>query len=468
MKIINKLIVFALVILGFAFRTWADEAAKNKYFLLGNGLRVYLEVNDKIPLVNIAAAVNVGSKDEEKEFSGLVHLLEHLVLFGGSHSATAAELTDRIRKNGIYFNAHTGFDVMTVEISVPSEYTPAAFALLQEKLFNLALSQEDLAKEKKVILEELSQQKDEPESLGIKLALRELFKGHPYEKPVGGESASIEKATLESLEGFYKKYLIPANCALSVVGNFKIETVEETIKQGIGTVTNPANASIPQSKEVFPMVSSLKKTVEIQEELDITQAHLFIGFIAPGLNQEGKLPMDVLTRILGKGVNPMLYYAFKSRGRPVDSLDIQYFTMNYGGAVLVHLTLTAKKIPLARLQLVAFLRELKFYRFSKNDYLYRLAPGITDYLETSKAWMQLVYRQFLERELDLAVSYARYILLHENNQPSQQEKQNQDQLDYSQLLKTIQSSDLQDVAADYLSGRKYVMIAIVPGNTKNK
>lgn len=468
MKIINRLIVFTLVVLGFAFRIWADEAVKNKYFVLGNGLRVYLEENNKIPLVNIAAAVNVGSKDEEKEYSGLVHLLEHLVLFAGSHSATAAELTDKIRKNGIYFNAHTGFDVMTVEISVPSEYTPAAFALLQEKLFNLALSRDELEKEKKVILEELTQQKDEPESLGIKLALGELFRGHPYEKPVGGESASIEKVTLESLEGFYKKYLIPANCALSVVGHFKIETVEETIKQGIGNVTIPTGAPIPQSQTVFPMVSSLKKTVEIRKELDITQAHLFVGFIAPGLNQEGKLPMDVLTRILGKGVNPMLYYAFKSRGRPVDSLDIQYFPMNYGGAVLVHLTLTAKKIPLARLQLVAFLRELKFYRFSKNDYPYRLAPGITDYLETSKAWMQLVYRQFLERELDLAVSHARYILLHENNQPTQREKQNQDQRDYSQLLKTIQSSDIQDVAADYLSGRKYVMIAIVPGNKKNK
>lgn len=451
-----------------SFRTQAAEAVKNKYFVLENGLRVFLEENDKIPLVNIAAAVNVGSKDEEKEFSGLVHLLEHLVLFAGSHSAAAAELTEKIRKNGIYFNAHTGYDVMTVEISVPSEYTPAAFALLREKLFNLALTQGELEKEKKVILEELSQQKDEPGTLGIQLALGELFRGHPYEKPVGGESTSIEKVTLESLERFYEKYLIPANCALAVVGDFKIETVEEMIRQGIGNVAVPAGTPVPLSQPVFPMVSSLKKSVETWKELDITQAHLFMGFIAPGLNQADKLPMDVLTRILGKGVNPLLYYAFKSRGRPVDSLDIQYFPMNYGGAVLVHLTLAAKKIPLARAQLVAFLKVLKTFRFSKQDYQYRLAPDITDYLETSKAWMQMVYRQYLEREANLAVSYARYMLMRDNNQPNQLEKQDQDQQDYSQQLKTIRSSDLQEVAADYFSGRKYVMIAIVPGNKKDK
>ncbi len=467
-KKINGLSIFALFVLVFSFRVLAAEPVKNKYFVLENGLRVFLEENDKIPLVNIAAAVNVGSKDEEKEFSGLVHLLEHLVLFAGSHSATAAELTEKIRKNGIYFNAHTGYDLMTVEISVPSEYTPVAFALLQEKLFNLELTQGELEKEKKVILEELSQQKDEPESLGVQLSLGELFRGHPYEKPVGGESISIENVTLESLERFYKKYLIPANCALSVVGDFKIETVEETIKQGIGNVAVPAGTSIPLSQPVLPMVSTLKKSVETWKELDITQAHLFMGFIAPGLNHADKLPMDVLTRILGKGVNPLLYNAFKSRGRPVDSLDIHYFPLNYGGAVLVHLTLSAKKISLARTQLVTFLREVKSFRFSKKDYQYRLAPGITDYLETSKAWMQLVYRQYLERESNLAVSYARYMLIHDDNNPAQLEKQDEDQQDYSQQLKTIQSSDIQDVAANYFSGRKYVMIAIVPGNKKDK
>jgi len=453
-----------------SFRTQAGEAVKNKYFVLENGLRVFLEENDKIPLVNIAAAVNVGSKDEEKEFSGLVHLLEHLVLFAGSHSAPAAELTEKIRENGIYFNAHTGHDLMTVEISVPPEYTPTAINLLREKLFNLALTQGELEKEKKVILEELSQQMDEPGALGMQLALRELFKSHPYEKPVGGESTSIENVTLESLERFYQKYFIPVNCALSVVGDFKIETVEERIRQDFGSVKGPAGTPIPLSQPVFPLVPALAKSVETWRELDITQAHLFMGFSAPGLNRADKLPMDVLTRILGKGVNPLLYNAFKSRGRPVDYLDIQYIPLNYGGAVLVHLTLEAKKIPLAKSQLLIFLKELKSYRFSKKDYQYRLDPDITDYLETAKAWMQLVYRQYLERELNLAVSYARYMLTYDNNRPAQQEKQDQDQnqQDYSQQLKTIQSSDIQDVAANYFSGRKYVMIAIVPGNNKDK
>jgi hypothetical protein len=163
-----------------------------------------------------------------------------------------------------------------------------------------------------------------------------------------------------------------------------------------------------------------------------------------------------------------LYSAFKSRGRPVDSLDIQYIPLNYGGAVLVHLTLGAKKIPIARSQLLTFLKGLKSYRFSKKDYQYRLVPDIADYLETAKAWMQLVYRQYLERESNLAVSYARYMLTLDNNQLAQLETHDRDQRDYSQQLKTIRSSDIRDVAADYFSGRKYVIIAIVPGNKKNK
>lgn len=465
-----KGIITPLIGLIFSFFTQAAEPVINKYYVLENGLQVFLEERDKMPLVNIVAAINVGSKDEEKEFNGLVHLLEHLVLFAGSHSTTPAALIEIIKKNGIYFNAHTGYDQMTIEISVPSEYTRVAFKLLQEKLFNLELSQGDLEKEKKVILEELTQTLDDPDKLGMQLALQELFSGHPYEKPVGGDINTIQNVSLEALERFYKKYFIPSNCSLSVVGAFNLESVMETIQEGMESIGGSIGGIIsgsptPISKTVFPLVSSLKKNVEIKKELDITQTHLFLGFIAPGLDQGDKLPMDVLTRILGKGISPLLYNAFKGWEKSLEnvkSLDVQYISLNYGGAVLIHLVLDTKKSVYFKNQIVNYLKDLKSVAFSKKDYLNRLDPGIIDYLETAEAWMQLAYRQFLERESDLAISYARFMLSHDVNNSNQQEKQNQNRLSYSDRLVTIQSSDIQAVAANYFNGKKYVAIIIEP------
>lgn len=469
------IIISLLVVL--LFSSFAPAApAKNKYYVLENGLQVFLEERDKIPLVNIVAAVNVGSKDEEKESSGLVHLLEHLVLFAGSQSSSPAALEAIIKKNGILFNAHTGYDQMTIDISTPAEFTPVAFKLLQEKLFNLKLTPEDLEKEKKVIREELSQIEDEPEKLGMQLTLRELFSGHPYEKPVPGEKNSIENVSLEELERFYKKFFIPANCALAVVGDFNIETAMETIKEGMGRVAVPNGIATPLPRlprPVFPLVPALKKNVETQKELDIKQAHLFIGFVAPGLNRADKLPMDVLTRMLGKGISPLLYSAFKGWERPSESvkgLDVQYIALNYGGAVLFHLVLEAKKIAHTKRQILNFLKELKSYPFSKRDYFYPLDPGIIDYLETTKAWMQLVYRLYTERESDLAVSYARYMLTYDDmgnsTRHENQEQQERKEASYGERLAALQSSDMQTVAANYFSGKKYVTVIIVPKTKK--
>ncbi len=432
-----------------AFHSWSADADKNKYFTLDNGLQVFLEVRDNIPLVNIGFGINVGSKDEGKKSSGLVHLLEHLSLLGGSLSYIGSELVKKIRENALHFNAHTGHDLMTLEISVPPSHTEFALDLLREKVFNLKLTQEELGKEKKVILEELAQIRDDPDKLGVYLALQALFAGHPYEKPVGGGKKIVENATIKMLESFYKKYFTPSNCAISVVGDFNIETMEKKIRKVFGKFESPG-ISIPGFKRISP----LEKTVEIKRELDISQTHLFFGFIAPGINDTDKLSMDILTRVLGKGVNPLLFNAFRGRRRLIESLSMHYISLKYGGAVLIHLVLAPKNLIAAKKALIKFLKTTRKIYYSKKDYLYSQRHGITDYLETAKIWMRFAYQEYRERGLNLALSYARYMLTSDNlNKKS-----------YKERMDAIKSSDLKKTASRYLCGKKYVMVAIVPKN----
>jgi len=452
MKIKSKKIILAVTIFTLTvFQSWSSDADKNKYFTLENGLQVFLEVRDNIPLVNIVFGINVGSKDEGNESSGLVHLLEHLILLGGTHSYTGNKLIEKIRENALYFNAHTGHDLMTLEISVPSAsaHTEFAFALLREKIFNLKLTQEELEKEKKVIREELARIQDDPDNLGIQLALQALFKGHTYGKSVGGEKKIVENATVKVLESFYKKYCIPSNCVLSVVGDFKIETMEKKIREVFGKFESPG-ISMPDFKRISPM----KKTVKIERELDITQAHLVFGLIAPGANDIDKLSMDILTQILGEGVNPLLSNAFRGRRRLIENLSMRYISLKYGGAVLIHLVLDPKHLNSAKTKLIEFLKTTRTIRYSKKDFLYSQRHDITDYLETAKTRMQFAYQMYRERGLNLALSYARYMLTNDHTSKKS----------YRERMDAINSSDLKEAASKYLCGRKYVMVAILPKN----
>lgn len=438
---------------------WASGPVKkpvnNKLFVLGNGLKVFLEEKTGIPLLHIGFGVNVGSKNETDESSGLVHLLEHLILLGSSNTYSREELVEKVRQSGLFFNAHTSHDLMTFAMSVPSANTDAALDILREKVFNLKLTTEELEKEKKVILEELSQEGDDPVKLSIRLALGALFAGHPYARPVGGEKSILRDARAETLDGFYKKYFVPSNCSIAVVGDFQVDAMEKKIKEIFGKVE--ITAAVPQD---FKTVPPMKKNVEIRRELDINQAHLVVGFIAPGTNHPDKLAMDLMNQVLGGGVNPLLFRPLGGRRRLVESIKIRYITLTYGGAFLIHLVLDARKINSARSKLTAFLKGLRSFKFSKQDHMDRTSPWITDYLVTAKTWMHLAYERFREQGLNMALSYARYMLTHNTDE--------EDQRTYKERLDAVTSTDLQNAAYKYLGGRRYVKVVIVPKKNKGK
>ncbi|MCP4218929.1 MAG: insulinase family protein [bacterium] len=452
-------VVWATLLLPVADKTKAHKAkdepkkTENKYFQLDNGLKVYLERRDKIPLVNVGFAINVGSKDEDSETSGLVHLLEHLVLLGGTHSFTGEELIRDIRNNGLYFNAHTSHDLMTLDISAPSEHIDFALRLAREKIFNLKLNLEELEKEKKVVLEELSQIEDDPNRLGLFLSLQALFADHPYRYPVTGNKENVKNADVQILEMFYKDYFVPSNCAVAVVGDMDILSTEAKIKELFGAVKSK-DSDRKQSKQVFKTASPLKKTVKIKREMDITQGHLFLCFSAPHSDHKDKVYMDVLSRILGHGVNPLLNSALRGRRKLVDGLSMSYIHLKYGGALLIHMIMEPKKISYAKNECFKFLKKCRNFRYAKEDFRGMQKEKAVDYLETAKNGIEFGTRRFKEQGLNLALAYARHILKRDNADSGIS--------DYSQRLKKARSSDIRKIAGTYFAGKKYVLVSILP------
>ena len=159
------------------------EKTEFSNFELENGMKVFLYERHALSLLNIVFAFDLGTKNESEETNGLVHILEHYILFRGTELRTGEEIGQDIRSHGAYFNAHTGRDLATFELSLPSEFTDFALENQREILFQLKLTQEELDKEKQIILEELSQIKDDPFKYATSLVYQNLFQNHPYQKP---------------------------------------------------------------------------------------------------------------------------------------------------------------------------------------------------------------------------------------------------------------------------------------------
>lgn len=448
----NKIsIKFKIILtLSFVFLTvsaLAQQQESTKYFELENGLKIFLYQRDALPLLNIVAAVNIGSKDETDETNGLVHILEHSILFGGTQLRSSSKVSQDIRDHGAYFNAHTSRDLVTFDISLPSEYADFALKNQKEILFNLKLSQEEMDKEKKIILEELANIKDDPFKYASSLAYQKLYENHPYQNPIYGREEVIETATVTQMEEFYQKYFVPSNCSLAVVGKFNIEEMEEKVKKIFGEVKK--EKFTPPKFEKTPL---LEKTIEIKHEMDVNQGYLVIGMPGPDYNHPDQYTVDVLVQIIGRGATPMLGYALRGRRNLAQSVSMSYLAQKYGGSILIYIISEQKNLKAAKSETIKFLKAARKERYSRDDFPTVDQMYILDFLESAKNQIKFNFYQGRERSLDIASSLARFMLLNENSTEGS----------YLENVEAINSSDLREAAGKYLSQGRYVIVSILP------
>jgi zinc protease len=446
-NIIQAILLIMILTLSFSLPLSGTEKSPTKYFKLDNGLQVLFYERHTLPIINLVFSVNVGSKDETEETNGLVHILEHLILFRGTEFHSGSEISQDIRRHGAYFNAHTDRDLALFEMSLPSEHLDFALQNQKEVIFHLKLTQEELDKEKKVILEELSQIEDDPLKYATSLVYQNLFTNHPYQKPIPGRKEIIEGATVEQIENFYQKYFDPSNIALAVVGDFPSEEAEKKVKDIFGALES---RGVTPSK--FEKIQNLEKTVEVEKEMDVNQAYLVIGMLGPDYNHPDQYAIDLLTHILGQGVNPMLNIALRERRRLVHSATMSYDSLKYGGAILIYITCEEKHIKMATSKAIQFLKNTRSENYSKDDYYGNERFFSIDYLTSSKNQLKLAFQQSQEKGLNLAMSLARFMLLNEENIRGS----------FMDNIEKISSSDLRRTAGEYLSRGKYIIVSILP------
>lgn len=426
-------------------RLAAEEPERS--FALDNGLRVFLFEKRDLPLVHVVAGFDVGSKNETDETSGIVHLLEHCVLFRGTTARTGEEVVADVRRHGASFNAHTGQDLSLFEISAPA--AEAGFALRSQKdiLFGFAVTPEELEGEKAVILEELNQMEDDPRRCATDLVLRALFPGHPYGRSVYGRRETIAAAKVEDLLDFYRRYFVPANCALAVVGDFAAAEMERTVRDIFG----PLPKADPPAAAV-PMAEPLGKSVSRRLEKDVEDGYLCIGFVAPDYNHPDQYAVTVLTEALGRGINPLLPALIRSERDIVQTADMAYLALRYGGAVIVSIKADPKDIPSLERLAVSALRRAQGESYSKKDFTGGAELFAFDHLESAKNQIRFAAGRSEESGLQLAGSLARHMLLNTRESPGR----------FLDEIGRVDSSALRKAAGKYLTKGQWAAVSIVP------
>lgn len=195
-----------------------------KYHTFPSGLRLYFERKTCTKSIAVGVFVGVGSANEDNDTSGLAHMLEHLN-FKGTKRRSAFEIANEMDNKGIQINAFTSKSYTCYYTVGMAKYADNCVEMLSDILLNSTYTEENINKEKGVIIEEINMYEDDGEDLCYEKMNKIFYGKAPYARPILGSIDNINKFRRQDIVSFVNKWYVPKNTVISIVGNLKKEEV---------------------------------------------------------------------------------------------------------------------------------------------------------------------------------------------------------------------------------------------------
>jgi zinc protease len=270
-------------------------------FTLDNGLEVVAIPDRRAPVVTHMLWYRVGAADEAPRESGIAHFLEHL-LFKGTEALPEGEFSRIIASLGGQENAFTSYDYTGYYQRVAREHLAEMMRHEADRMINLTLTEEQVATERDVVIEERSSRvENDPGALLHEAMSAALYRNHPYGRPVIGWMHEIHELDRETALAFYNRYYAPNNAVLVVAGDVSPEEVRDLAEETYGQIpAKPERVRAARPAEP-PQVGP--RTVTVRDER-VREPVVQRAYLVPSSRtaEQGEAEaLNVLADILGRG-----------------------------------------------------------------------------------------------------------------------------------------------------------------------
>jgi len=250
---------------------------------LPNGMRLLIREQHGAPLVAIDAWVRAGSGVEEADESGCAHFLEHL-LFKGTPTRKAGEIDEAIEDLGATLGAGTTRDAVHYYTTVSSAYFKSALDVIGDALQNSQIDTAEMERERSVILDELARARNDASKQATNRLFGELLPGHRYGRAVLGDPESIKSLPRDKVYSFYRRWYVPQNITLVVVGDV---TPDEAERAAVTVFGKWASEKLPVQDMNFallpttvqPNARDAKAITQPSPAVPAGKQHLYSAFL---------------------------------------------------------------------------------------------------------------------------------------------------------------------------------------------
>lgn len=311
-------------------------------FTLDNGLQVVVIPNHRAPVVSHMIWYKFGAADEKQGESGIAHFLEHL-MFKGTPKVPQGQFSLAVKKMGGTENAFTTQDYTAFYQNVPRADLPKVMEMEADRMKNLAVTQEQTASERQVVIEERRQRVDSnPQARFREQMMAALFVNHPYANPVIGWLHEIKALTLEQAMSYYHTWYAPNNAILVVAGDITADELKPLAKKYYGVIQ-----AQPLPDRARPRPAPIVADVQIiMEDKRVGQPIVMKGYRVP----RGSDGIDMLADILGGSSTARLYKDLVVDRKLATMAGADYDPVSLNDTVFTIYATPAPGISLAALQ----------------------------------------------------------------------------------------------------------------------
>jgi predicted Zn-dependent peptidase len=249
--------------------------------------------------VAIGVWLKQGSRHETPEQAGISHFIEHMV-FKGTRNRSAELIASQVDSIGGHMDAFTAKEYASFHLKVLDEHVPIAVDILADIVVNPLFDPAEMAKEKKVIFEEMSMVEDTPDDLVMELFSAAFWPDHPLGRPILGTKRSVTQFTRAHLASFFRKVYQPGNIVIAAAGHLDHASVSALVGRHFSALEPARGGGAPRPpRPASKIVTRSKKELE--------QVHLCLGTPAYHQGHEDRYAAYIMNTVLGGSMSSRLF-----------------------------------------------------------------------------------------------------------------------------------------------------------------
>lgn len=268
-------------------------------YTLDNGLRVVTEYIEHVNSISVGIMVQNGSRNEGKDVNGISHFIEHM-FFKGTDKRSAKDIVQEIENIGGQINAYTSKETTCYYIKALNTHVDLCLDVISDMILNSKFDEEEIEKEKGVVIEEINMSQDNPEDVLDEIHSEAIFGNNSLAYPILGTPDRIKSFNRKKIKDYIRTHYTPYNSVLSICGKFDEKELRKLIEEYFGTwskddIYNPTYEAI-----------ELKHDSKYMEK-QIEQVHINLGLNGLPYADDKSYSLLLLNNILGGGASSILF-----------------------------------------------------------------------------------------------------------------------------------------------------------------